>query len=169
MAFKEVKAEELQFNPFTKIGKEWMLITAGTEEKYNTMTASWGGVGVIWGKDVVTAYIRPQRYTKEFVDANDTFTISFFPEGYKKALSLCGSVSGRDRAKISEAGLTACFVDGAPAFEEASLVFVCKKMYHGDLFPENFDAPENDEKWYPEKDYHTMYIGEILKVLVKEG
>ena len=91
MAFKEVKAEELQFNPFTKIGKEWMLITAGTEEKYNTMTASWGGVGVIWGKDVVTAYIRPQRYTKEFVDANDTFTISFFPEGYKKALSLCGS------------------------------------------------------------------------------
>ena len=72
MAFKEVKAEELQFNPFTKIGKEWMLITAGTEEKCNTMTASWGGVGVIWGKDVVTAYIRPQRYTKEFVDANDT-------------------------------------------------------------------------------------------------
>ena len=84
-------------------------------------------------------------------------------KGTKKALSLCGSVSGRDRDKISEAGLTACFVDGAPAFEEASLVFVCKKMYHGDLFPENFDAPENDEKWYPEKDYHTMYIGEILK------
>ena len=78
-------------------------------------------------------------------------------------------MSGRDRDKISESGLTACFVDGAPAFEEASLVFVCKKMYHGDLFPENFDAPENDEKWYPEKDYHTMYIGEILKVLVKEG
>ena len=169
MAFKEVKAEELQFNPFTKIGKEWMLITAGTEEKCNTMTASWGGVGAIWGKDVVTAYIRPQRYTKEFVDANDTFTISFFPEEYRKALSLCGSVSGRDRDKITEAGLTTCFFEGTPAFEEASLVFVCKKLYHGDIFPENFDEPQNDEKWYPEKDYHTMYIGEILKVLVKEG
>ena len=169
MAFKEVKAEELQFNPFANIGKEWMLITAGTEEKCNTMTASWGGVGVIWGKDVVTAYIRPQRYTKEFVDANDTFTISFFPEEYRKALSLCGSVSGRDRDKIAEAGLTTCCCDLTPAFEEARLVFVCKKLYHGDIFPENFDEPQNDEKWYPEKDYHTMYIGEILKVLVKEG
>ena len=167
--FQIIKPEELQKNPFTMIGKEWLLITAEKDGNANTMTASWGGVGVLWGKNVATLYIRPQRYTKEFVDANDTFTISFFPEGYKKALSLCGSVSGRDRDKISEAGLTACFVDGAPAFEEASLVFVCKKMYHGDLFPENFDAPENDEKWYPEKDYHTMYIGEILKVLVKEG
>ena len=95
MAFKEVKAEDLQWNPFTKIGKEWLLITAGTEEKINTMTASWGGVGVIWGKNAVTTYIRPQRYTKEFVDHNDTFTISFYSEAYRKALSLCGSVSGR--------------------------------------------------------------------------
>ena len=95
MAFKEVKAEELQMNPFTKIGKEWMLITAGNEEKCNTMTASWGGVGIMWGKNAVTTYIRPQRYTKEFVDANDTFTISFFDESYRKALNICGSVSGR--------------------------------------------------------------------------
>ncbi len=78
MSFQEVSIEELQMNPFTKIGKEWMLITAGNEEKHNTMTASWGGVGVLWGKNVVTAYIRPQRYTKEFVDAQDVFTLSFF-------------------------------------------------------------------------------------------
>ena len=93
---KELKAEELQMNPFTKIGKEWMLITAGNEEKCNTMTASWGGVGIMWGKNAVTTYIRPQRYTKEFVDANDTFTISFFDESYRKAFNICGSVSGRD-------------------------------------------------------------------------
>ena len=91
MSFKEIKAEDLQFNPFTRIGSDWMLITAGDEKKFNTMTASWGGAGVFWGKNVVTCYIRPQRYTKEFVDANDTFTISFFPEGYKKALSLCAA------------------------------------------------------------------------------
>lgn len=168
MAFKEVKTEELSFNPFTKIGREWILITAGTREKMNTMTASWGGVGVMWGKDVVTAYIRPQRYTKEFVDAQETFSIAFFGEKYKKALSLCGSVSGRDRDKISEAGLTPYFVEETPAFEEADMILVCRKLYHGDLFPENFDAPENDEKWYPQKDYHTMYIGEILKVMVKD-
>lgn len=78
MAFREIKIEELQFNPFTKIGKEWLLITAGDEKKHNTMTASWGGVGVLWGKNVVTTYIRPQRYTKEFVDAQDVFTITFF-------------------------------------------------------------------------------------------
>ena len=78
MSFREGKIEELQFNPFTKIGKEWLLITAGDEKKHNTMTASWGGVGVLWGKNVVTTYIRPQRYTKEFVDAQDVFTITFF-------------------------------------------------------------------------------------------
>ena len=85
-ALKEVKIEDLTFNPFTKIGKEWMLITAGNEEKHNTMTASWGGVGIMWGMNVATAYIRPQRYTKEFVDAEDMYTLSFFKEEYRKAL-----------------------------------------------------------------------------------
>ena len=168
MSFKEIAAEELNMNPFTKIGKDWLLITAGTEEKINTLTASWGGVGVIWGKNAVTTYIRPQRYTKEFVDHNDTFTISFYSEAYRKALSLCGSVSGRDEDKIKEAGLTPYFVDGTPAFEEADMILVCKKMYHDEIVPEKFDAPENEEKWYPQKDYHTMYISEVLKVLVKE-
>lgn len=96
MSFKEVKMEELNFNPFTKIGTEWMLITAGDEKKFNTMTASWGGVGIMWNKNVVTTYIRPQRYTKEFVDANEYFTVSFYDKEYKKALNICGTRSGRD-------------------------------------------------------------------------
>ena len=99
MAFQEVKIEDLSFNPFTKIGKEWLLITAGNEESYNTMTASWGGVGVMWGKNVVSVYIRPQRYTKEFVDHNDLFTIAFFGENYRPALAYCGKISGRDGEK----------------------------------------------------------------------
>lgn len=168
MGFKEISAEELQFNPFTKIGKEWMLVTAGDENRHNTMTASWGGVGVMWGKNVVSVYIRPQRYTKEFVDANDTFTLSFYDEAWKKALGICGSKSGRDCDKEAEAGLTPYYVDGTTAFEEADMILICKKQYHQDMAPEHFDVKENDEKWYPKKDYHTMYMAEIVKVLVRE-
>jgi len=168
MSFKEVSIEELSFNPFTRIGKEWMLITAGDENKHNTMTASWGGVGVMWGKNVVTAYIRPRRYTKGFVDNNERFTISFYDESYRKALNICGTKSGRDCDKEAEAGLTPYYVDGTTAFEEANLIFVCRKQYHQEMVPGCFDVKENDEKWYPGKDYHVMYIAEIEKVLVRE-
>ncbi|MGS2608007.1 hypothetical protein I5708_012190 [Clostridioides difficile] len=112
--------------------------------------------------------MRPQRYTKEFVDSNDTFTVAFFDETYREALNICGTISGRDINKIEKAGLTPYFVDDTVAFEEANMIIVCKKLYHGNMPPENFDAKENDKKWYPEKDYHTMYISEIIKVLVKE-
>lgn len=166
MSFKEIRAEELQFNPFTRIGTDWMLITAGDESKFNTMTASWGGVGVLWGKKTATCYIRPQRYTKEFVDQHDAFTLSFYGPEYKSALNLCGTVSGRDRDKAAEAGLTPYFTDNTVAFQEADLILVCKKIYQDDMPPENFIARENDARWYPDKDYHTMYIAEIVKILV---
>lgn len=169
MSFKEIKAEELTMNPFTKIGKEWVLITAGNEEKANTMTASWGGVGVIWGKNAATVYIRPQRYTKEFVDREDTFTLSFLGEEYRQALNYCGKVSGKGVDKIAEAGLTTYFADGTPGIGEADMILVCRKMYHDTIKPEGFDMTENDGKWYPQKDYHEMYIAEITKVLVKEA
>ena len=86
MSFKEVSVSDLSFNPFTKIGKEWMLITSGVENKWNTMTASWGFVGVMWNKNVIETVIRPTRYTIEFVEKNDLFTVSFFDEEYRKAL-----------------------------------------------------------------------------------
>ena len=159
----------MQMNPFEKIGSQWMLITAEKDGKVNTMTASWGGVGVLWGKDVATVYIRPQRYTKEFVDAADTFTLTFFDGECKKEMGYLGKVSGRDEAdKIEKAGLHVQHVDGYPTFEEASQVLVCKKLYQDTIKPENFYGNEEDEKWYPQKDYHTMYIAEVLKVLVKE-
>lgn len=168
MGFREVKTEELQMNPFTTIGKDWLLITAGNEAKCNTMTASWGGLGVMWGKPAVTVYIRPQRYTKEFVDREETFTISVLSEKYREALNYCGTVSGKGIDKMKEAGLTAAFFDGTPGIQEADTVFVCRKMYHDDIRPECFDMPENDEKWYPNKDYHTAYIAEVVNVFVKE-
>lgn len=169
MAFKEVKAEELTMNPFTKIGKEWLLITAGNKEKCNTMTASWGAMGVMWGKNAVTVYIRPQRYTKEFVDREELFTISVLGEEYRNALGYCGKVTGRGMDKIKEAGLTPYYTDGTAGIEEARMIMVCRKMYHDEIKPECFDQPENDEKWYPQKDYHTMYIAEVVKVLVQEA
>ncbi len=168
MGFREIAVEELQFNPFTKIGKEWMLVTAGDEKKHNTMTVSWGATGVMWGKNVVSVYLRPQRYTKEFVDANEIFSLSFFKQANKPALSICGSKSGRDCDKEAEAGLTPYYTDGTTSFEEADMIFICKKQYHQQMVPDCFDVSENDVKWYPDKDYHTMYMAEVVKVLVKE-
>lgn len=173
MAFQETDIHTLKFNPFDKISKQWMLITAGDRTKSNTMTASWGGVGIMWGKPVATAYIRPQRYTKEFVDQNEYFTLSFLAEEYRKALNVCGSVSGRDvEDKWQEAGLHPCYVaEGTPeetaAVEEAEMIFVCRKLYAQEMYPECFTEDECDAKWYPQQDYHTMYIAEIVKVLVK--
>ena len=168
MSFKEVDVTQLDMNPFTKISKQWMLITAGDEKKANTMTASWGSVGFIWNKNTITMYIRPQRYTKEFVDANDTLSVSFLPEQYRAALNLCGKVSGRDEDKISNAGLTLAYENGTPYFEEAELVLVCKKMYVQEMKPECLVDEIFDATYYPNKDYHYLYIAEIQKVLQKQ-
>lgn len=168
MKFHEEEISLQQFNPFEKIGKTWMLITAGDGERSNTMTASWGGVGIMWGKPVVTVYIRPQRYTKEFVDDKEYFTVSFLPEEYRKALNVCGSVSGREvDDKWNEAGLHPFETDGTTAVEEAEEIYICRKLYAQQMTPECFIDGECDGKWYPEKDYHMMYIAEIVKVLKK--
>lgn len=163
--FLQLKPEELSRSPFQMIGKEWMLITAGTPEKVNTMTASWGGLGVMWHKNVAFAVIRPQRYTKEFVEENESFSLSFFDEGFKKQLSYLGSVSGREEDKIAKAGLTTAFEDGVPYFEEAKTVLLCKKLFQQDYKPESFLDASLLERWYPERDLHTMYIAEVTKIL----
>lgn len=166
MAFKEVAIASVELNPFEKFGSEWALVTAGDEQGFNTMTIGWGALGVVWGKNAMTVYIRPQRYTKQFVDAADRFTVSFFPPSYRRALGLLGSRSGRDGDKVAEAGLNPAYLDGTTSFEEASLVFVCRKLYAAELEHECFTDAAVDEKVYPERDYHTMYIGEIEHVYV---
>lgn len=166
MSFKRIKTEDIQKNPFSMISRQWMLVTAGTPDSCNTLTASWGGVGYIWNKNAATIYIRPSRYTKKFLDENSTFSLSFLPEEYRAALNLCGTVSGRDCNKIEEAGLHIDFYEGTPYFQEAEMVFVCKKMYVEDMKPENLLI--NPAPFYPEGDYHCIYISEILEVLEKE-
>lgn len=161
MALTKIDIAEQSFNPFDLIGKQWMLVSAGTEEKWNTMTASWGGVGVIWGKPSATCYIRHSRYTKEFVDNSAYFTLTFLQDGYRDALALLGKKSGREMDKMRDSGLTPVFVEGQPTFEEASLVLVCRKRYHSELVPEEIEREALD-KWYADHDYHVMYIGEIV-------
>ncbi|MBR7163611.1 MAG: flavin reductase [Clostridia bacterium] len=165
--FYEITPEQIEKNPFTMIGKEWMLIAAETDGKANAMTASWGGVGVLWNKNVVFGFVRPQRYTKEFLDTEDRFSLTFFNESYKKDLQYFGTVSGRDEDKIAKTGLCVKHAEGAPYFEEGNLVIICKKLYAGTIDPDAIIAPDIDAKIYPDKDYHTVYIGEIVKVLMK--
>lgn len=166
-SFREITPEQLNENPFRLIGKEWTLITAGEGGNVNTMTASWGGVGVLWGKNVAFIFIRPQRYTKEFVDREAGFSLTFFPDGYRETLSYLGTASGRDENKIQNAGLTICHQDGVPYFAESRLAVFCKKLYAQKLEPGCFLDAAQDKKWYPQQDYHTMYIGEITKILEK--
>ena len=165
---KRIDPKEIGQNVFSLIGDQWMLITAGTAEQCNTMTASWGGLGVLWGAPMATCYIRPQRYTKEFIDKEELFSVSFLKDGHRDALKLCGSVSGRDHDKIKEAGLTPVFIDGVPAFEEADTILICRKMYRTSMNPADFIDKDADSKFYPEKDYHDMYIAEIVKAVVAE-
>lgn len=152
-------------NAFDKIGKQWMLITASDGEKVNAMTASWGGLGVIWGKKVAYIFVRESRYTKEFIDKNDTLSLAFFSEDKKSMLGYMGKTSGRDEDKIAKAGLNVYMKDGIPVFKEAESTLLCKKLYAGAISPSDFVDDSIDATWYSDKDYHTMYIVEILDVV----
>ena len=165
--FRTTDPKQLSFNSFSAIGDQWMLITAGDKEKANTMTASWGGTGVLWNKNVVTCYVRPQRFTREFIDNNEFFSVSFLPDEYRKQLVYCGRVSGRDEDKITGSGLTLLNDMPAPYFSEAETVLICKKIYVGEIKPEGIVYPELDSANYPAKDYHIVYIGEITEALKK--
>lgn len=167
--FKEIDFCEVKENVVDLLKNQWALVTAGNESDFNTMTVSWGAVGELWGVDAVTVYIRPQRYTEEFVDREDYFTVSFYPlESKKQIHGVCGSKSGRDTDKVKEAGITPVFDEKAPYFEEAKLVLVCRKMAKSEFKPEQFIDNEIADKWYPSKDFHYIYYGEIEKVLIKE-
>ncbi|MBK5722877.1 flavin reductase family protein [Dysgonomonas sp. Marseille-P4677] len=167
-------------NNFNKIGikdftpdsfglkDKWMLISAAKPDgTVNTMTASWGGFGVMWNKEVAFVVIRPQRYTKEFVDSTDSLSLTFFDKSYLKALGYLGKVSGRDEDKIAKMGLTTISDDDVPYFEEANTVIIAKKLFVQKIEEEAFLDKSIIERWYPEKDFHYLYIAEITKILQK--
>ncbi len=166
--FREISVHEISGNPFKMIAKDWMLVAAEREGKVNAMTASWGGLGVIWNKNVAYIFVRPQRYTREFIDASETLSLSFYDESFREQFTYFGSVSGRQEDKIAKAGLTMVKGEDAPCFEQAELVMICRKKYAQKFEPECFFDKEIEKAQYPNKDYHIMYIAEIEKVLVRE-
>ena len=168
MSLKKIDASTLTFNPFENLSKQWALVGAGSMDKFNMMTVSWGAVGVIWGKPSVTAYIRQTRYTKEFVDSSDTFTLTFLKDGNRDALNVLGSKSGRDMDKMKDSGLTPIEVDGEVMFEEAELVLVCRKSFAQIMPPEAFTDASILDRCYADKNYHTIYIGEIVAAYAAE-
>lgn len=166
--FKEVKFTDIKENFVDIIANEWMLTAAGDENGFNMMTASWGFVGQMWNKNAAVTVLRPSRYTKEFVDKSDYFTLSFYGEDAKKTIhSVCGTLSGRDVDKCEKTGLNPVFSDNTVYFDKARLVLICKKIYQSDVNPDYFIDKTIDEKMY-DNDYHTAYIGEVVKCYINE-
>ncbi|MBO7253369.1 MAG: flavin reductase [Oscillospiraceae bacterium] len=169
---KEIDALKLNVAP-ADFAKGWMLLTAGTQERgFNTMTCSWGHIGSIWGTGgglpTAICYVRPQRYTKEFMDREDLYTISFFPDTFKADLAYLGSHSGKDEDKLAKTGLTPVFEEGCTYFREAKLVLVCRKLYQAPLKEDYFVDQTIVSQHYPQKDFHDLYIGQIVRVLQEE-
>lgn len=167
--FEKLEIKDFNYNPFEMIGKDWMLITAEKEGKVNTMTASWGGLGIIWNHNVAYIFVRQSRFTKEFIDQSDFFSLTFFDtEKYRKMLAYMGSVSGREENKIEKSGLHVEHEDGIPYFEEADTVILCRKLSRHYLPPEGFIDTGIDDRWYADQDYHDMYVGEITQIMKKQ-
>ena len=169
--FRQIPTEELE-NVFRLVGKDWMLITAkGTDEKgkeaVNTMTASWGGMGVLWNKPVAFVFIRPQRYTHVFTEQSDRLSLSFFTEEYRPALRLCGTKSGRELDKFAAAGLTVASENDTPYVGEARLVLLCRKLYADDLKESAF-VDRSLLNNYKDGDFHRVYVVEIEKAMIEE-
>lgn len=159
--------KEYTTKPFECFDKDWALVTAGNMEDYNTMTISWGSMGTLWSKPIVTIYVKPIRYTYQFLEENDYFTISFFPDDYKKDLGILGSQSGRDGDKVSLTQLTLKQLKEGVTFKEATRTIVCKKIYYQDLDIQNI-PDKAIEKYYEKEEPHRMYIGEVIDIIEKE-
>lgn len=168
--YRTIKPEELEGNVFKMIGDDWMLVTASDRDGgYNTMTASWGGMGILWGEPVAFVFVRPQRYTHEFTESGDRVTLSFFGGECKRELTYCGTKSGRDRDKIADTGLTPAATDeGAVGFEQAKVILSCRKLYSDRVREAGFHDEAVRASAYPGRDYHTVYVYKVERVYVKE-
>ncbi len=169
-SFYEITPDQLNDSPFRLIGKDWLLITAPDEEKEsgaNAMTASWGGLGILWNKPVATVYVRPQRHTYKLTENADRFSLCVLSEEDRAALKLCGTKSGRDTDKLKECSLSCTDIDGVKVIEQSRLVLICKKAY-ADMLKKECFIDTDHIKHYPIDDFHRVYILEIEKILVKK-
>ena len=174
---KEIRPEQITDNAISLISKDWMLVTACTKTmdpegkittgRVNTMTASWGGVGIMWNKPVATIYLRPQRYTKEIIDSCTDFSLCVVSDKYRNALNYCGSHSGRDGDKFKAAKLDVDYMNSTPWIKQSRLVLFCRKLYSQEISPFGFTEELLCKQNYRNDDFHTMYIAEITKVLLE--
>lgn len=168
--FQSYPVDLLELNPFTKLSNEWMIITSGNQEKVNGMTASWGGLGVLWGQNTAFIFVRENRYTKEFIDNGDCFSCTFFDKKYKNDLKYFGIVSGRQEDKFKTSGLNVNYSNDVPFVDEGNFILICRKMAAVPITEAHFLNPEIKEKWYSgkeENNFHTMYVGEIREMLAR--
>lgn len=166
---RSISPDVLLESPFTLIGKEWLLITAEHEGRVNTMTASWGGLGILWNKPVAFIFVRPQRFTKTLIDNEDRLSLCVLEEGHRKLLSYFGTASGRDEDKIKKAGLPVAHTkDAVPYFTDSRIVMQCRKLYTQNMEQECFIDKDCDTKNYANKDYHQMYVLEIEELLRRD-
>jgi flavin reductase (DIM6/NTAB) family NADH-FMN oxidoreductase RutF len=166
---KPINVKQLTDNFFRKLDDDWMLVTAGDKDSFNTMTASWGTFGILWNKPVSIAFIRPSRYTFEFINKHDYYTLSFFSEEHRDALDFCGNHSGRNTDKIQKTGLTPVYTEkGNVYFAQARLMIECKKLYSDDIKASSFLDKGLIEKIYPNADFHRFFIGDIVNCLASK-
>lgn len=168
--FRRITPQEISGNIIKMVGDDWTLISAGdSREKFNTMTASWGGLGSMWGKAVAFVLVRNERHTFQFMENSKYFTLTFYEEKYRPQLKMFGTKSGRDTDKVKESGFTVVDTGFGMAYMEASLIICCKKIYGAKMAEENA-IPELSKEWYfnGSKDYHKLYFGEIMAVWKKK-
>ena len=153
---------ELMLRPFHLLDQEWALLVGG-REKPNPMTVSWGGLGTLWNRPVVTVYVRPTRFTFTLLEKHPEFTLNVLPASMKGALDLCGTRSGRDLDKWQAAGIApeASEKVGVPRVKGAELSLECQMIATFKIDPSRFLDPSIEEL-YPKKDYHTAFVGEVL-------
>lgn len=166
MQRQNIKIEEFKANVFTILDKEWMLLTAGNMDKSNCMTISWGAMGTMWNKPLVIVGVRPQRYTFEFMESAEDFTISAFSPDYKDKLLLCGTKSGRDIDKVNECNfsLIPSKKISSPGFDDAQLIIECRKLFSNDIIESGFCETSIIDVQYPSKDYHRMFYAEVVNI-----
>lgn len=168
--FSQVDHEALTDNFFKALQKEWMLITSGKSSSFNTMTASWGTIGILWNRPVAICFVRPHRFTFEFIEKSDFYTLSFFDDTHKEILNYCGTHSGRTVDKISKTGLIPVETpSGSIGFEQSRLIIECRKIYSDFIKPDHILIKKIIDQNYPEKDFHKFYIGEITGCFKKQA
>ncbi|MGN1280978.1 MAG: flavin reductase family protein [Succinivibrio sp.] len=167
--FIKVNPDSFDYSAFSMIGSDWLQITAADESRVNTMTASWGGLGVMFNKKAAFVFIRPQRYTKTIVDAESSITLQVLPKSMRDISAYFGRASGANEDKIGKSGVAVQKENGHVYFEQSEVVMFCKRLYSQDMLEECFSDSSIVDTWYKNKDFHAFYILEIKEIYVKKN